>query len=54
MKATKTIHYMGGRMTERPEAIQKEINEWEEMGWRVKSIIVGMAGMWVVYERDQK
>ncbi len=54
MKATKTVFHLGGRQTERPEAIQRMINEDEEMGWRVKMLIIGMGGMWVVYEKDQK
>ena len=54
MKATKTIFYIGGRQTERPDAIQEEINHRESIGWRVQAIIMGMGGMWVVYEKDQK
>ena len=54
MKATKTFFYIGGRQTERPDAIQKQINDWEELGWRVQAIVIGMGGMWVVYEKEQK
>ncbi len=53
-KATKTEFYIGGRQTERPQAIQQSINYQEEAGWTVREIIMGMGGMWVVYEKDQK
>ncbi len=52
MKATKTFFYIGGRRD--PEAIQKQINDWEELGWRVQAIVIGMGGMWVVFEKGQK
>ena len=53
-KTTKTEYYVGGRVTERPSAIVVSVHQMEAKGWRVQDIIMGMGGMWVVYERDQK
>ena len=53
-KATSTTYYAGGRITEVPDRIQGKINFNEEAGWRVQQIIMGMGGMWVVYEKEQK
>ncbi len=54
MKATRTEFYMGGRVTERPSAIIVDIHQMEDTGWRVQSMMIGMSGMWVVYEKEQK
>ena len=53
-RATRTHFYIGGRVTERPNAIEASINVMEDDGWRVKSIVMGTGGMWVVYEKDQR
>ncbi len=37
---------------ERPNVIESSINAMEDDGWRVQSIIIGMGGMWVVYEGE--
>ena len=54
MKATRTHYYLGGRVTERPNVIENSINAMEDDGWRVQAIVMGMGGIWVVYEKDQK
>ena len=54
MKATRTHYYMGGRQTERPDQIENMIHAMEDDGWRVQSMMIGMGGMWVVYEKEQK
>ena len=54
MRTTRTHFYIGGRITERPNVIENSINAMEDDGWRVQAMMIGMGGMWVVYEKDQK
>ena len=54
MKVTMTQFYEGGPQKTRPNEIRGDMRDWETQGWIVKSITMGMGGMWVVYEKDQK